>query len=121
MESVVAVVGAFFFFLLVFPLIGAGAGFFLRVLIPYLSGGVLIHLVMKQMFIPTGAWWEYTIPLIAWISLILCTRMMENRRLAWHAGHWRAVMVAVTFGAWRKAKFNAPFMEKPEYGTFENI
>jgi len=58
MESVAAVVGAFFLFLLGFPLIGACVGFFLRVLLPNLFGGVLIYLAMAQLFTPTGAWWE---------------------------------------------------------------
>ena len=114
MEFVAAIVGAFFLFLVVLPLLGIGVGMFLRILAPYLFGGGLIYLLMKQFLSHSGAWWEYTVPLIAWAALVLGTRLMDNCRQALHEGHWRAVMVVVTFGLWRQPRLDAPLMEDCE-------
>lgn len=115
MELIAAVVGAFFLFLLGFPLIGACVGFFLLILFPYLFGGILIYLAMAQLFTPTGAWWEYALPLLAWAILIFGTRQIDRRYHAWHQGHWRAVLLAVTFGVWRYARLKSNVVEQLEY------
>ncbi len=119
MESLMAVVGSFFLYLLIFPLIGAGIGLFLRVLLPNLFGGLLIYLLMERVFMPTGAWWELAIPLLAWAALVLGTRQIAHRSQAWHEGHWRAVLLAVTFGLWRLARPQRVSIEEQEYGSAE--
>jgi hypothetical protein len=116
MEVVAAVIGAFVLFLVILPLFGAGIGLVLRVLTPYLFGGGLIYLLMKSMFTHTGAWWELTVPLVAWGGLVLGTRLIDTRRHAWHEGHWRAVMIAVTFGFWHKVRLEVPIVEEPAFG-----
>jgi len=115
MVSVATVIGAFFLFLVVFPLVGMLAGFCVQILVPYLFGGGVLYLLMGQMVAPSGAWWEYAIPLIAWAGLVLGTRLMDNRRPAWHAGHWQAVMVVVTFGLWRRSWASTPLGKELEF------
>jgi len=117
MVSVATVVGAFFLFLVVFPLVGMLAGICAQILVPYLFGGGLLYLLMGQLVAPSGAWWEYAIPLFAWAALVLGTRLMDARRPAWHEGHWHAVMVVVTFGLWRKTTTEAPLMDDLEYNS----
>jgi len=117
MVSVATVIGAFFLFLVVFPLVGMLAGMLLQILVPYLFGGGLLYLLIGQLVAPSGVWWEYTIPLIAWAALVLGTRLMDTRRPAWHAGHWHAVMVVVTFGLWRKTRTDASLVNELEYSS----
>ncbi len=119
MESVVAIVGAFLLFLVVLPLIGIGLT--LHIMAPYLFGGGVDYLLMKYVFPHSGAWWELAVPLFAWAALVLGTRLMDNRQLPWYDGHWRAVMVVITFGIWRKAKSAVPFVEDAEFSTVGNL
>ena len=120
METVAAIIGSFLLFLVVFPLIGAGAGLILRILVPYLCGGGVIYLLMKRVLSPSGAWWELAVPLVAWGALVLGTRFIDSHRQEWHEGHWRAVMIVVTFGLWRKAQLPVPFIEEPELSPAGN-
>ncbi|MDT8419741.1 MAG: hypothetical protein RQ754_04865 [Desulfuromonadales bacterium] len=117
MEAVATVIGAFFLFLAGIPLIGAGAGLLLRVLLPYLFGGELIYLTMKTTLAPTGAWWELAVPFFAWAALVLGTRLLDNRRHAWYEGHWRAVILVLSFGLWRKAQLPAESFKTYEFGA----
>lgn len=115
MESVVVVIAAFFLFLAGLPLLGAAAVFFLRFLLPYLFGGALVYLGMQYLFTASGAWYELTIPLVAWAGLVLGTRLIDERPHAWHEGHWRAVFIAVSFGLWRRSQLPAESFKVYEY------
>jgi len=115
------IIGAFFLYLVVFPLIGIGAGVFLRILLPYLFGGTLIHLLMRMMLVPTGGWWEYAIPYFAWASLLLGTRLIDSRRSAWHEGHWRSVLLLMSLGFWRHAAQDDRLVEELEFSPAESI
>lgn len=117
MEVVAAVIGTFFLFLAGIPLIGAGVGLVLRVLLPYLFGGQLIYLTMKHTLAPTGVWWELATPFFAWAALVLGTRLLDSRPHAWHEGHWRAVILVASFGLWRKARLPAESFKTYEFSA----
>lgn len=121
MEAVAAIVGAFLFFLVVLPLFGIGVSLTVHILVPYLFGGQLIYLLLKYIFPHTGAWWELAVPLFSWAALVLGTRLMDNHRLPWYNGHWRAVLVVLTFGIWRKARPVIPYVEEAELSTVGNF
>ena len=117
MDVVATVIVAFFLFLAGIPLIGVCAGLLLRVLLPYLFGGGIVYLTMKYSLAPTGAWWELAVPFFAWAALVLGTRLLDSRRHAWHEGHWRAVILVVSFGLWRRARLPAESFKTYEFSS----
>jgi len=121
MQEVAAVIGAFFLFVVGFPLIGLCAGVFVRILLPYLCGGALVYLLMEKIFIPTGAWWEFTVPLLAWAALIYGTRLIDSPRWAWHEGHWHAVLLTLTFGLWRRFRRLPTLVDELDLSPAEGV
>lgn len=120
MEAVIVVIGVFFLFIAGIPLLGAAGGFFLRVVLPYLFGGGLAYLLLTNLFVRSGAWWELAIPLAAWAALVLGTRLIDSRTHAWHEGHWRAVVMVMTFGLWRSSKRPVESFKPYEYRIVGN-
>ena len=84
METIVAIVGAFFFYLVFLPLYGLLVGVFVRVLFPYFCFGLLIYLlgIGPRWYLLAGAW------LIA--VLVMRRRIGRYRTLHWTEGHYQS-------------------------------
>lgn len=85
MEAIIAIVGAFFFYLVFLPLYGLLVGVFIRVLFPYFCCGLLIYLlgINPRWYLLAGAW------LIA--VLVIRRKIGRYRALHWTEGHYQAV------------------------------
>ncbi len=100
-EFVLAVFAAFFFYLVVLPLVGILGSFCARIVLPYLIGSALIFafLLLLPLNISTG--WLAGLALMIWCApalVIRCWPRTNGKQLGWQQGHYRACFTLLTCG-----------------------
>jgi len=96
-----AVVGAFFLFMVGFPLIGLLATLVLKVCLPYLLVPAIAAVLVQDPLHWGTAMGAVLFSGMAWASLVLTARRAIRSRepaLAWHQGHYRAALRVLSLG-----------------------
>ena len=92
MEFILAVVGAFVFYLVVLPLFGWLVGFIFRVFLPYLSLGLIVCVLKAN-----SSW--YLLAALWILALIYIRRQaLKRNEYHWTEGHYEAARTILTFG-----------------------
>ena len=96
MEFLLAIVGAFFFYLVILPLFGWLIGLFFRVGLPYAGGGLLIYLLdlHPAWYLLAGVW------LLG--MLAVRNRIGREQLMDWSEGHYQSAKMLLSLGLMMK-------------------
>lgn len=107
---------AFFLFLVGLPLAGFLITLVLRVVLPYLLGPAAIAFVLTRFLGWAEALWAVCLLGVAWAILLWLMRPAARRgtsALAWHEGHYRAMLRALSLGRTFRSKANVKGVSIP--------
>ncbi len=92
MEFLLAIIAAFFFYMVVLPFFGWLIGLFFRVCFPYSLGGLLVYLlnINPIWYLIAGLW--------LFALLVVRSRVARSRVLHWTEGHYQSAKMLLTLG-----------------------
>ena len=96
-----AVFGAFFLFILVFPLAGLLFTLILKILLPYFIVPTVLAILVKHNLAVDDATSIILTCSVVWVALVqLARRAIKNRKLClpWHEGHYQGALLVLSLG-----------------------
>ena len=107
MFELLAVIGAFFLYLLVLPLFGLIVAVCCITVLPYLLGAAVVYGLLSTLVSNISAVALLLTALVIWSVPVLFVRYWPNHTrgaLNWYDGHYRAAGAVMTFGLFARQR-----------------